>query len=106
MDKKLSTSQSRTKTKENERFVTLSPMQQTLKVDGKLFYNEPSQAWSIIRLKKEMLQEFPQLKEKRDNFIYQMYLPRKYEDLKKMLNEMEKQKQTIPILMFLCKRMG
>ncbi|PJB94598.1 hypothetical protein CO081_00120 [Candidatus Pacearchaeota archaeon CG_4_9_14_0_8_um_filter_35_24] len=77
----------------------LAPRQEVLqKIKGKLSYSEGDQAWSMLRLKKEILQKFPQLKDKSSaKFIYEMHLCSNYEDFKKHIAELEKTK-IVPIL--------
>jgi len=82
----------------------LPPKKETLKVKGNLFYNESAQSWSVIRFKKEVLQEFPQLKEKRGSFGYFMVMNRSYKEIKREMAELEKKQEVLPILLFLCKR--
>jgi len=45
-----------------------------INVKGKVHYSESNQAWNVIQLRKEIIQEFPQLKEKRSKFAYKMVL--------------------------------
>ena len=75
-----------------------------INVKGKVHYGESSQAWNILKLKKEMFEEFPQLKEKRSAFSYQLIYPRDIKELeqtiKKILNE---NSETIPLLLWLYK---
>ena len=89
---------------ENEKFTFLAPTRETLKIVGRLFYSEGNQAWTFMRLKKEILQEFPQLKEKRSNFSYVIILPRSYGDMKKITIKMEKKHEIVPMLMFFARR--
>jgi len=67
---------------------------------GKLIYNESQQAWSLIILKKDFLNEFPQLKEKRSSFSYKLVFHRAGEELEKTVKKLRKE-ENIPILMFL-----
>jgi len=71
-------------------------------IDGKLIYNESFQAWNTIRLKKEIFSEFPQLKEKRSKFSYNMKYFRTFEELLNAIKKM-KNEDVMPILMFLYK---
>jgi len=50
----------------------------------------------------DLLKEFPQLKERREKFIYKMIMHRSFEDLKKAISEMEKQGD-MPLILFLCR---
>ena len=74
-----------------------------INVKRKIHYNESKQAWSNIKLKRELINEFPQLKEKRANFSYELMFCRTLEDLDKALKEMSKKGEVMPMLMFLYK---
>jgi hypothetical protein len=74
----------------------------TINSEGKIAYSEGFQAWNTIRLKKELFSEFPELKEKRSKFSYELLYSRTFEELKRILKEMEKT-GALPILMFLRK---
>jgi viroplasmin and RNaseH domain-containing protein len=89
-------------TQKNKQYI-LAPKRETLEIEGKLFYSEGSQAWNIIRLKKDLLYNFPQLKEKRSNFSYKMIMPHSLEELKSMIKNLESNSPNIPILLFFCK---
>lgn len=77
----------------------LTPQRETLKILGKLSYKEGAQAWSVLQLKKEILQEFPQLKEKRGKFCYLMTFHRTFKEIKKELADLEKKNEVLPILL-------
>jgi len=79
----------------------LSPVKETLKVKGKLSYSEGDQAWSTLRLKKEILQKFPHLKEKQGSFVYLMAYYNSYDELKEEIKVFEKQKDKIPLVFFI-----
>jgi len=72
----------------------------TLNVIGKMSYKESLQAWNVIQLRKEILTIFPQLKEKRSKFGYEMFYNRSYKEIRKIFDEMEK-KDLVPILLLL-----
>ena len=76
-------------------------MQETLKVRGKVFYHESAQAHSLIRLTKEVLSRYPQLREKQASFSYVMIVPRSKEELKKQLQELREKPERVPIILFL-----
>lgn len=92
-----------TKDKEEE-FVILSPIDVAVEFSGKLIYNEGAQAWNTLRLKKELMQKFPYLKEKQGNFSYKMLFANSFEELQDKIEELKKKGQTIPILFFLMKK--
>lgn len=81
----------------------LRPVKETLEISGKLSYKESNQCWNTIRLKKEILNEFPMLKEKRASFSYRMLLHRDYEELEKLIRKMKREKQPLPILVWLLR---
>ncbi len=81
----------------------IRPRHETLELEGEMSYKEGQKAWSVIRLKKDILKEFPQLKERREKFSYKMIMHRTFEDLKKAIGEMEREK-VIPIFLFFRKR--
>jgi len=74
-----------------------------INVKGKIHHNESRQAWSNIKLKRELINEFPQLKEKRANFFYELMFCRTQEDLDKALKELSNREDVVPMLMFLYK---
>ena len=57
----------------------------------------------LLRLKRELINEFPQLKEKRSAFGYELMFCRTSEDLDKMIKELSKKGEAVPMLMFLYK---
>jgi len=83
----------------------LSPQRETLETKGKLTYNEGDRAFTNLKIKKEFLLEFPHLREKGEefDFIYLMKLHRTFRDLKRELEILEKEDQSVPIVMFLGK---
>ena len=82
----------------------LKPKHDTLNVCGALSYSEGQRAWNLIRLKHDLLREFPQLKERREKFEYKLVMHRSFEDLKKAIKEIEKDKKVIPMLLFFCQK--
>lgn len=87
-----------------EEIKNLIPITETPEIVGRLFYSESDQAWSMIRFKKEILQKFTQLKDKGGNFCYRMIMHQNYEELKEAINMMKKSSDSVPLLLFLCKK--
>lgn len=75
-------------------------------VTGKIHYSESNQAWNIIKLKSEFLNEFHQLKEKRSKFSYEMVFGRTEEEIIESLKKAIKEKRVMPVLMFLYRDEG
>ncbi len=82
--------------------LVLTPNKEAVIVDGKLFYSEGHQAWNILRLKKEILHEFPQLRDKTDKFGYKMVVHKNHEEARKALKEIDE--NSVPILLYLCRK--
>lgn len=81
----------------------LQPTRDTLKIKGKIYYRDHDQAWNTIKLKKEIVNEFPILKEKRASFSYHMILYRTHDELEKVVKKMKREKLPLPLLVFLEK---
>lgn len=80
-----------------------SPSAEILTIKGKLFYHEGSQAWSMMRLKKEVIKRYPHLKEKRGNFIYFLKVPETFTELKEEIESLEKTGNALPLILLLGK---
>ena len=92
--------------KTQEKDITiLEQSKEAPEITGSLFYSESDQAWSMIRFKKEILQKFPQLKEKRGSFCYKIAIYSSNEDLKKAISSI-KNDESVPLLLFLCRKMN
>ena len=81
----------------------LKPVNDALVIQSRIWYNQNDGAWSIIRLKKNVINEFPILKEKRSNFFYKIIHHKTYDDLEKNIRKIKKNKDPVPILLFLYK---
>jgi len=79
-----------------EKVNILQPSQEVINVKGKLFYHESSQSHSIIKLTKEIISNYPQLKEKQGSFNYSMFVPKSQEEMEKLIKDTNK----VPILLF------
>lgn len=75
---------------------------QTIQINGKLSYKESLGSWNVIQLQKEIIDLFPQLREKRGAFGYTMFYNRSSNEAKKILEELEKQ-GIVPIMLLLGK---
>jgi hypothetical protein len=72
--------------------------------EGKMHYSESSQAWNVLKLKKELFEEFPDLKQKRSAFSYELTYFRDLKEFEKMFKEIvKKDEKAKPILMWLYK---
>jgi len=91
--------------KDQKELVFLSPSREVIEVKGKLTYNEGDQAFTNMKIKKEFLLEFPHLKDKSSNFefVYLMKLHKSFKQLKKDIEELERNSEAIPIVLLLGK---
>ena len=80
----------------------LRPQRNVIEIKGKLIYTESIGAWNSIRFKKELINEFPQLKEKRSAFSYKMTFYQEYKELEKAIRKIKRDGEALPILLFLC----
>ena len=78
----------------------LSPVKEILKIRGKLSYSESSRAWNVLKIKKDILRIFPQLRDKSNKFAYNMIIPSSSEEAKKKFEELKKFNGKVPILLF------
>jgi hypothetical protein len=60
-----------------------------VEIEGPVHYSESFQAWNVLKLKKELFSEFPQLKEKRSKFSYKLTYCRDSKELDKEINSNE-----------------
>ena len=74
-----------------------------ISIKGKVHYSESGQAWNTIKLKTEFINEFQQLKEKRSKFSYELVFGRTEEEMVDAVKKIAKDKNLMPILMFLYK---
>jgi len=64
------------------------------------FDNESNQAWNKLKFKKELLDEFPQLRQKRSKFSYEMKYFRDASDFEKVLKKLRKSPEMLPVLVW------
>lgn len=78
----------------------LTPTKEVLVIEGKISYSESSQAWNVLKMKKEIFHIFPQLKEKRSGFSYHMVVPRSLKEAEQKFDEIKEDENKVPILLF------
>jgi phosphoglycolate phosphatase-like HAD superfamily hydrolase len=81
----------------------ISPSRNIIKTKGKMYYKEDNQAWCLLRFRKEIIDEFNQLKDKDSRFSYDAIYYRTYEEVEKALKELKKAGQPLPLLMWFVK---
>jgi len=85
----------KTDPKDGKEVVILSPS--IVKINGKLFYSESAQCWNILRLKRAIFHEYPQLKDRSGDYGYTMILSKSRDKFKDALDEMDE--EAVPILL-------
>lgn|GEM_PF-1413497 len=77
----------------------------TINSQGRVNYSEGFQAWNVLNLKKELFEEFPQLKQKRSKFCYEIIYHRDPKEFEKAIKEMIKEgkKNVMPLLLWIYK---
>ena len=81
----------------------LRPFDDVLDIMGSVSYSEGYGAWNTIRLKKEVLQEFPQLKEKTAKIRYKLIFYKDYEEFIEAVMKMRENNEPLPILLYFYK---
>ncbi len=81
----------------------IQPCKQIKEYSGKLYYHAPSQAWCLIKLKKELVRELGHLDQKRENFHYRMEFFESKEKFEKAIKNIIKHKKPIPIFLWFKK---
>ncbi len=81
----------------------LKPVNETIDIQNKIWYTSSDCAWNVIRLKKEILDEFPQLKERKGKSFCKMIHHKGYIQLEKAIRKMKRTGEAIPILLFFYK---
>ena len=82
---------------------TLTP-RKVINSEGKIAYSESAQAWNVIKLKKELFEEFPELKEKRSQFSYKLKFFRDESELENAYKKFKGAKdKMMPMILWLYK---
>jgi hypothetical protein len=81
----------------------LRPQKNKLEINGKLSYLESTHSWSLMNLRKVVVEEFPQLKERVSSFGYKMLFYHDYENLEKFIKKLRKGGDALPILIWLTR---
>ena len=81
----------------------LRPRRDKIEVKGKISYQESTHAWSLLNLRKGIMDEFPQLKERVSAFGYKMVFFHEYNELEKFIRKLKRDAEVVPILVWLVK---
>ena len=82
---------------------TLRPLRNSIQIKGKISYRESTGCWSLIALSKQIIREFPQLKEKQSKFGFKMAFYYEHKDLERTVRKIKREGEALPILLWLVK---
>ena len=84
--------------KENTKY--LKPTSEPLELEGKMAYNFDRRAWSDIKLKKEVVSQFPQLKERNKKFRYSLMVFKEFKELERQVRKIKIERGVTPLLVW------
>ena len=84
--------------KENTKY--LKPTSEPIELEGQMTYNIDRRAWSDIRLKKEVISQFPQLRERNKKFGYSLMVCKEFKELEKQVKKIKIEKGVTPLLIW------
>ncbi len=67
-------------------------------IAGKIYYSESDRAWNVIRFKKELLDEFTDLCDRKSKFFYEMLLFYRFEQIERFIQKLKKEGKAPPML--------
>ncbi len=86
--------------KKQPREQPLAVKMEIINTEGTLSYCESVGAWNLVRLKGELLNKLPKLKEKRANIRYKVLYHGSYSDLINAVQDMQEKGMPRPMLLF------
>ena len=78
----------------------LQPFKQVVISTGSMVYDSSLHAWNTVRLKREIVSEFPELKNRSFKTKYTMTVFHSYELLEREIADIVNKKKPIPVLLF------
>jgi hypothetical protein len=81
----------------------LRPSKEELVLNGKISYNESNRAWTTVRFKKELANEFKSLKEIKLKFQYRAIFYQSHKELEKAIRKMKRNNEPLPLLLWFIK---
>ena len=80
----------------------LKPIRKSFTVNGAISYNDMARCCNIIRLKKRIIEQFPDLRMK-EGIFYKVEILFSYEELEARIKDIKQNKKGIPLLLSLYK---
>lgn len=81
----------------------LRPTKTEIKAKGTMYYRNEDHAWNLLRLRKEILNEFKQLKEKLSKFTYTMVFYSDWNEFEKSMKKARREGMPTPVLFWFVK---
>lgn len=81
----------------------LRPSRNEIRAKGKMYYQNEDHAWNLIRIRKEVLNEFKQLKERMSKFAYNMVFYSEWNEFEKSMRKARKEGLPTPLLIWFIK---
>ena len=81
----------------------ITPNQKEIRVKGKMYYQADDHAWNVLRIKKEVLNEFKPLKERMSKFSYQMLFYSEWAQFEKSLKKLKLEGLPPPVSIWFVK---
>ena len=78
--------------------MTLQPLNEGKSITGKLSYHDASHSWCVLRIKKELLNEFPDLRDRSSKFTYKITLLSSFEGVEDHVRRIKERGGTPPML--------
>jgi len=74
--------------------------QEIMEITGNLSYHDGARAWNTLRLKKHVLNEFSELKDRAAKVTYKMIYSTSVDNLIKLMQKVNEKEGALPILLF------
>jgi len=81
----------------------LRPNKTEINAIGKMYYQAEDHAWNLLRIRKEILNEFKALKERMSKFTYNMRFYSEWTDLEKAMRKCRKEGLPPPVFIWFVK---
>ena len=83
--------------------IDLVPFKKHKTITGRMYYNESMSAWSIIQLKKTLLEDYEELRNRRNKFSYEMFMSCTFDEIEIHLKAAKKQGRAPPLMIWFKK---
>ncbi len=81
----------------------LSRKIEKIETEGKMNYSQQNRSWSVIRLRKDIINQFPQLFDRSSECSYKLIFHPTYKELEKAIRKMKREKIPVPAMIFFAK---